>query len=150
VPCDGYPGALHPDEHGVVVNGSAETDYLIYGLIEVDTHVQILPTPAMAKSAWMPWATPAFARCLRQSIASNAYSVSVSRATFPHEGSFSAKYHAVYGGLADDWILLASQCARLQLVVTGPSHPKWSLSGYELALAKLLVKKATGSCFGSA
>jgi hypothetical protein len=157
VPCAGR-GILSPKQSDIVVTGASESDYLIRGLVDVDSEAQIVETPSMARLGWERWAQPAFVRCLRTSIASPGTIIaSVERLSFPRLGSFAAAYRAIYGPQdagpyeqVEDTILIASDCARLRLDVGSVMTAEAATTRLEHELARFLVRATAGTCPGVA
>jgi hypothetical protein len=150
-PCAGHRGAFSPSDPDIVVTGAAESDFTIAGVDDVDTFVQIVKTPTMARDAWQDWETPKFAACLRTGEQAPDVKVySARRLTFPKMGSFTVAYRVVYGNPAtpafagaSDWILIAAQCARIRLLVATDADATWGVRRFEEDLARELVDKAS-------
>jgi hypothetical protein len=147
-PCAGYPGAFDPDESDIVTTGVAETVFTIPQVAEVDTFAEIEQTPTMAEEASRRWAQPAFARCLRQSSATPAARIRISRIPFPAVGSFAAHWRVVIGdnfaATRDDWLLISSGCARFVVIITTDSRER--PAPFERALASFLARRAASTC----
>ena len=153
LPCAGR-GIFDPRESDIVVAGMAESDYRVDGFVDVDTSAQVVQTPTMAKNGWERWAQRGFVRCWRAEIASPGTVVSsVERVPFPHMGSFSAEYRAVYGPYpgpfeeVDDTILIAAACTRLRLTVSSYRSAEPQVAKIERRLAAIVTRAAAaGSC----
>jgi hypothetical protein len=157
LPCSGEL-RWSPKESDIVVTGAAEAHYDIPRVVELASFAQAVQTPEMAIRGWQRWATGMFIRCLRAAIAAPGVPVTlVRRMSFPAIGSFRAAYRAIAGGqtqgryqFVQDWILIAQECVRLQLVVTSYQVYEAGVAKLERRLAAVLAARAAATCVGSA
>jgi len=147
-----------PKQSDIVVTGAAQAHYDIPRVVELASFAQSVKTPEMAVRGWQRLATGMFVRCLRAAIAAPGVPVTaVGRMSFPAVGSFAAAYRAVAGGRAkgpyqfvQDWILIAQECVRAQLIVTTYQAYEAGVAKLERRLAATLAARAAAACVGSA
>jgi len=122
------------------------------GDVVLQQDVEVLASPAAVQSDFARTLTTKFPACLAYQLdhSPTIVSASVSRVPFPPTGAVSAAYRAtvvvhstrVRGALLSDFVYFGEGRVEYSFNVVAPLSARGQLSRFELALARILLKRA--------
>jgi hypothetical protein len=145
--------AQRPNDGDLTLTGHAESVHTNgNGGIQVATDVEVFPNEKQAKARFVRFMQPKINTCLRYDLAKSFGGVKVTmlkvkRLKFPKIADRVAAFRlpVVYQGLTvdSDYLFLGKGRTQIYVNVIAPSSQESQLQGFELSLAKQLVKRAT-------
>ena len=142
-----------PKQSDLVVEGHADARFTFApGDVVLQQDVEVLASPAAVQSDFARTLTTKFPACLAYQLdhSPTIVSASVSRVPFPPTGAVSAAYRAtvvvhstrVRGALLSDFVYFGEGRVEYSFNVVAPLSARGQLSRFELALARILLKRA--------
>jgi len=148
-PCTTY----HPKQSDLVITGGAESTWK-NGVLDFNSNVEILRTPAMVGTDWRRTAAaPQFVPCLRALLVkesgSSAHLDSFGRLSLPSLAPYTRGFRAVLSASSSgrkvsimiDVVFVARGRTEISLTTVGPFAARTEVGAAEVRLARLLVAR---------
>ncbi len=147
--CPGFD----PKESDFIVSGHADARYVFQQAgVELDQDVLVMDSPAAVIEDFRRSISPKLAGCLALQLEKmpNVRSATVARVPFPPVGSVTAVYRALIdvrsgarrGTLVSDYVFFGDGRTEYEFTVIAPPSSRDQLSRFELALARILLRRA--------
>jgi hypothetical protein len=148
--CPGFD----PKESDFTVSGHADARFTFtQGGIELDQDVMVFGSPQSVREDFARSISPQLARCIAYQLEKmpNVTRAKVVRLPFPPIGDVSAVYRAVvgvqsggrHGTLLSDYVFLGDGRTEYEFTVIAPATAGDMLTRFELALAQVVLKRAS-------